>query len=65
MKCLVCNQGETHPGKATITLERDGTKLTVQGVPAMVCSHCGDETVNAEAKANILKAVQEATTEDA
>ncbi|MBI5562367.1 MAG: type II toxin-antitoxin system MqsA family antitoxin [Deltaproteobacteria bacterium] len=65
MKCLVCNKGETRPGRTTLVLERDGTKLTVEGVPAMICANCGDETVSEEVKAKLLKAVQEATTEDA
>lgn len=65
MKCLICNVGEVVPGKTELVLENDGTKVTVQGVPAMICKNCGDETVSEETKAKLLKAIKEATTENA
>jgi len=34
MRCVICKQAETQPGKATVTLERDGLTLVVKGVPA-------------------------------
>jgi hypothetical protein len=34
MKCVICKQGETRPGAATVTLEREGTVLVVRSVPA-------------------------------
>jgi YgiT-type zinc finger domain-containing protein len=37
MNCAICRNGEMRPGKATVTLERDGTTLIVRGVPAEVC----------------------------
>ncbi|MBI5884970.1 MAG: type II toxin-antitoxin system MqsA family antitoxin [Deltaproteobacteria bacterium] len=61
MKCPVCNVGQVQPGKTTLTLENDGVKLDVQGVPPMICANCGQETVSEEVKAKILKAVQEAS----
>ena len=60
MKCVVCKQGETQPGKATITLERDGTTLAVKGVPAGVCTNCGEEYVSEEITARLLKSAEEA-----
>ena len=60
MKCVVCKQGETQPGKATITLERDGTTLVVKGVPASVCTNCGEEYVSEEITAQLLKSAEEA-----
>lgn len=60
MKCAICKHGETHPGKATVTLERDGTTLVIKCVPAMVCSNCGEEYVPEETTARLLKAAEDA-----
>lgn len=60
MKCQICKHGETRPGKATVTLEREGTTLVVKGVPAVVCSNCGEEYVREEVTARLLKAAEEA-----
>lgn len=49
MKCTACRTGELKPGRTTVTLTRDETIVIVKGVPAEVCSQCGeyvlDETV--------------------
>jgi YgiT-type zinc finger domain-containing protein len=42
MKCVICKTGETHPGKATVTLQRGNTVVVVRGVPAEVCEDCGE-----------------------
>jgi YgiT-type zinc finger domain-containing protein len=42
MHCVICKQGETHPGKATVTLERGGATVVIKGVPAMICDNCGE-----------------------
>jgi len=60
MKCVVCKQGEIRPGKATVTLERDGLTLVVKGVPAKVCRNCGEEYVDEKATAQLLKTAEEA-----
>ncbi len=60
MKCTICKHGETRPGRTTVTLERDGTTLVVKGVPAMVCSNCGEEYVNEDTTARLLKVAEEA-----
>ncbi len=44
MKCLICKQGETRPGLATVTLERDGATLVIRGVPARVCAKAARNT---------------------
>ena len=33
MKCVICKVSETRPGRATVTLERDGTTLVIKNVP--------------------------------
>jgi len=60
VKCVVCRNGETQPGKTTITLERGGTMLVVRGVPARVCDNCGEEYVDGEAAGLLLRVAEEA-----
>jgi YgiT-type zinc finger domain-containing protein len=55
VKCVVCKKGETKAGKATVTLERDGATLVFKGVPARVCANCGEEYVDGEITARLLK----------
>jgi YgiT-type zinc finger domain-containing protein len=43
MKCPICRNGETHPGTATLTLERGPLTMVVRHVPAQVCDNCGEE----------------------
>lgn len=57
---MICEHGETRPGKATVTLERDGTTLVVKGVPAEVCANCGEEYVGEEITARLLGTAEEA-----
>ena len=51
MKCFICNQAETMPGKTSVLFERGLLNLTINNVPARICPHCGeayaDETVAA------------------
>jgi YgiT-type zinc finger domain-containing protein len=42
MTCAICKVGETKPG-CTPILERAPTTLVVRGVPARICSNCGEE----------------------
>ena len=60
MKCVICKNGETHPGKATVTLERGATTLVIKGVPARVCANCGEEYVDEAIAAKLLQAAEEA-----
>ena len=59
MKCFVCKQGETEPGKATVTLERDGLTMVVKDVPADVCRNCGEEYVDEKTVDELLKTAEE------
>jgi YgiT-type zinc finger domain-containing protein len=54
VRCLICREGETRPGTATVTLERGGATLVVRGVPARVCANCGEEYVDEQAAASLL-----------
>ena len=56
MKCAICRNGETEPGTTTVTLERDGNVVVIKGVPAEVCTTCGeaytDEAVSSKVMAD-------------
>lgn len=60
MLCVICKNGKTRPGRATVTLEREGTTLIVRGVPAEVCENCGEEYVDEAAATSLLKTAEEA-----
>ena len=60
MKCIICKQGETRPGLATVTLEREGTMLIVKSVPAQVCQNCGEEYITESITAKLLQQAEEA-----
>jgi len=46
MKCVICKHGETEPGVTTVTLERGDLTLVIKGVPAQVCTNCGEAYVD-------------------
>ncbi len=60
MNCVICRHGETRPGAATVTLEREGATVVVKGVPARVCENCGEEYVEEEAASRLLALAEEA-----
>ncbi len=60
MKCVICKNGTTRTGKATVTLEKEGTILVIKGVPAEVCENCGEEYVHDKTTARLLKTAEEA-----
>lgn len=60
MTCLICKHGETRTGMATVTLEREGTTLVIKGVPAQVCTNCGEEYVDEDTTARLLHTAEEA-----
>ncbi len=60
MKCLVCKNGETVSGTATVTLERDNLTLVIKGVPAKICENCGEEYLAEAETSHVLKTAEEA-----
>lgn len=42
MKCVICREGQTAPGQATVTLQRNESTIIVKNVPAQVCTNCGE-----------------------
>ena len=60
MTCVICPIGETKLGEATVTLERAPTTLVVRGVPAAVCTNCGEEYVDERTSSGLLALLDEA-----
>ena len=60
MRCVICKQGEIRPGTATVMLERNGMTLVVKSVPARVCENCGEEYVNEDVTARLLREAEDA-----
>jgi YgiT-type zinc finger domain-containing protein len=60
MECVVCRNGNTKDGNATVTLERRGVTLVVRSVPAQVCENCGEEYVGEEEATRLLSLAEEA-----
>jgi YgiT-type zinc finger domain-containing protein len=60
MKCVVCKNGITADGTATLTLERNGATLVFKDVPARVCENCGEEYVSEDVTKRVLSQAEEA-----
>ena len=60
MRCVVCRQGETRPGKTIVVLQRDGATVVINDVPARVCENCSEEYVDEEVAASVLAAAEAA-----
>jgi YgiT-type zinc finger domain-containing protein len=58
VKCVVCRQGETRPGKTTVVLQRGGATVVVNDVPAQVCENCGEEYVDEQVAEKVLAAAE-------
>ena len=54
MKCVVCKKGETKLDKTTVTLDGDGSTVVFRGVPANVCTNCGEAYVDGAITARLL-----------
>ncbi|MBI3744881.1 MAG: type II toxin-antitoxin system MqsA family antitoxin [Chloroflexi bacterium] len=59
MKCAICGHG-IKPGKTSVLLTRGEITLVVKGVPARICSNCGEEYVDEEATRMLRIAADEA-----
>jgi YgiT-type zinc finger domain-containing protein len=60
MTCVICRQGQTQPGKTTVTLERTGMTIVFKDVPADVCANCSEVYVDEKTSATLLKAAEAA-----
>ena len=60
MKCTICRHGDTRPGHATVTLEREGATVVFRRVPAEICDNCAEEYVGEETARKLLAAFDSA-----
>lgn len=60
MKCVICKQGETRDGTATVPLERNGMTFVVKSVPARVCTTCGEEYLDEKITVKLLRQAEDA-----
>ena len=60
MNCTICKLGETQPGVATVTLERDSMTLVIKNVPALICGNCGERYLDEQTSARLLAIAKEA-----
>ena len=63
MKCVICQYGETEPGTTTVTLTRDETTVVIRDVPALICTTCGEEYVDAETGRRFSQIAEKAVNE--
>lgn len=54
MKCVICKEGDTKPGKVSVTLEREGCTIIFREVPAAVCDNCGEYYLTEELTEQLL-----------
>jgi YgiT-type zinc finger domain-containing protein len=59
MKCLICKQGETHPGLTVVALQRDDRTLVIKGVPAEICENCGEYYLSDEIAKRVYRQAEE------
>lgn len=65
MNCVICKQGQTHSGRVTVTLDRDGSIVIFKNVPAEVCENCGEYYLSDAVTGDILERAEEAVTSGA
>lgn len=60
MKCVICKQGETHPGETTVTLNRGETTVIMKNVPAEICENCGEYYLSEEVARHVRERAEQA-----
>lgn len=55
MKCVICKNGITQPGFATVVVERGATTVILKQVPADICDDCGEYYLSSEITAQVLE----------
>jgi YgiT-type zinc finger domain-containing protein len=54
MKCVLCKNGETIKGFATVTLQKENTTVVFKKVPADICENCGEYYLDENITENLL-----------
>jgi len=65
MTCVICKNGQTGPGKVTVTLQREGSTVIIKGVPGDVCENCGEYYLTEAMTDRVLSIGEEAVAKGA
>lgn len=60
MKCVICKQGETHPGEVTVALQRGDTTVIFKNVPAEICENCSEYYLSEDVTEQVLSRAEDA-----
>jgi len=60
MKCVICKNGDTRRGSATVTLARGGATVVIRDVPAEVCENCGEYYLSEQVTGEVMALAQQA-----
>lgn len=60
MRCSICRQGETQPGRVTVVLQRGEAIVIFRDVPAEVCENCGEYYLSDEVTGELLERAERA-----
>lgn len=61
MKCIICRNGKTENGYATVVLEKNQTTLVYKNVPAKICDNCGEEYISSDTNRSLLSHARKET----
>lgn len=59
MKCLICKNGETQAGFATVVLQRRGNTLVIKDTPAEICENCGEYYLSDEVATRLYEQAEQ------
>lgn len=61
MKCVICKTGDLQPQSVSVsvTVNRQGALLVVEGVPALVCDNCGERYFDDAVSARLLELTEQ------
>jgi YgiT-type zinc finger domain-containing protein len=59
LRCAVCKNGETKPGKSVITLTKGKLVFTIKNVPAHICHDCSEEYIDEDTTNLLLQTANE------
>jgi YgiT-type zinc finger domain-containing protein len=62
MECVICKNGTTQPGLATVTLENNKSVVVIKDVPAQICNNCGHYYLTDDYADKVLHIAQETAT---
>lgn len=57
-QCALCGADGARSGETTITAGRNGIQVQIRGVPAVLCSICGDAAVHGPLAVELSDAIE-------